>query len=156
MLLHLKTLHVFLRVTIRVDCLHKECKFNSSTLNIFLNLFPLLLVIIVLFPSAVILLGQGMVHLAYNSDTTLFLLFLLFILLVLIEVKLGLGYQLFLVDVVIIMTKSQRVIPLSSVQWQVIQKNAPDERPQSLDLVCDPMECQTFKLTAIYLLAWLC
>ena len=50
------------------------------------------------------------------------------------------------------MAQSQRVIPLSRIQWQVIEENAPDEGPQSLDLVCDPVERQTFKLAAINLL----
>ena len=98
-----------------------------------------------------------MVHLAYDSDAALLLLlFLLFArFAAVVEVKLGLGNQLVLVDVIVIMIQPQRVIPLSRVQRQIVQENAPYKRPQPFDLVCDPVEGQVFQLSAIDRLAWL-
>ena len=65
---------------------------------------------------------------------------------VLLEVKLRIDNQLFLVNLVACMVLPQRVVPLSRVKWQVVQQNAPHQRPQSLDLVSDPLESQLFQL----------
>ena len=58
-----------------------------------------------------------MVHLAYNSDTALLLLFFLLFgrFVAVMEVKLGFGDQLVLVDVIVIVIRPQRIVPLSRI-----------------------------------------
>ena len=58
-----------------------------------------------------------MVHLAYNSDTALLLLFFLLFgrFVAVVEVKLGFGDQLVLVDVIVIVIRPQRIVPLSRI-----------------------------------------
>ena len=58
-----------------------------------------------------------MVHLAYNSYTALLLLFFLLFgrFVAVVEVKLGFGDQLVLVDVIVIVIRPQRIVPLSRI-----------------------------------------
>ena len=86
-----------------------------------------------------------MIHLAYNSNPTHVLLSLAFFLFfLLLKVKLGLRYQLVLVNVVIVVVHAQGVIPLGCIEGQVAQEQAPDKWTQPFDLICDPMEGQAF------------
>ena len=64
-----------------------------------------------------------MIHLAYNPDAAGVLLRLPFFLFLLpMEVKLGLRYQLVLVNVVIVVIHAQGVIPLGGIEGQIVQK----------------------------------
>ena len=58
-----------------------------------------------------------MVHLAYNSDSALLLLFFLLLgrFVAVMEVKLGFGDQLVLVDVIVIVIRPQCIVPLSGI-----------------------------------------
>ena len=68
---------------------------------------------------------------------------------VLLEVKLRIDNQLFLVNLVACMILPQRVVPLSGIQWQVVQQDAPHQRPQPLDLIGDALESQLFQLLSV-------